>query len=311
MKKRYYGGQAVMEGVMMQGPEGKAIACRLANGELAYKISSKKPLKDRYPILGWPVIRGCISFAESMINGVQDLTWSAAQAGESESEKLTAKEIVFAVVFAFVIAIGFFVVIPVFLANPIRAVFGDFGRSLFESLLRISFFVIYIIFISRMEDIRRLFAYHGAEHKTISTYEAGEALTVENARRHSTIHPRCGTSFLLMAMILMIVIFTFVGQTDPVHRILIKVCCMPLVAGLSYELFRLPLKFPHSRLVGILVTPGLWMQHLTTKEPDDSQLEVAIASLQAVPGFVPNNVPEDQPEKVSASGIEKAKPAEA
>ena len=160
-----------------------------------------------------------------------------------------------------------------------------------------------------MEDMHRLFAYHGAEHKTIHTSEAGEDLTVENARRHTTIHPRCGTSFLLMAMILMIIIFTFVGQTDPVHRILIKLCCMPLVAGLSFELFRLPLKFPDSFFVRILVTPGLWVQRLTTKEPDDSQLEVAIASLRAVPGFAPNNLLEKQ-QDIPDRSIGKASTAE-
>ncbi len=151
-----------------------------------------------------------------------------------------------------------------------------------------------------MEDIKRLFAYHGAEHKSIAAYEAGEVLTVEAARTKSPIHPRCGTSFILMTMLLMIIIFTFVGQTGPLLRIAIKIALMPLVAGLAYELFRLPIYFPNSRIVKLLVAPGLLMQRLTTREPDDSQLEVAIAAMTAVPGFpgeqiAPRELPEEEP----------------
>lgn len=286
MKKPYYGGQAVIEGVAMQGPEGKAIACRKTNGEIVIKIDQKPSIKKRYPILAKPVIRGFISFAESMISGIKDITWSAAQIDEDESETIGTKEMVLSIALAFIIAVGLFVALPVFLANFAYPFVGDFGRSFFEGLLRAGFFILYIVIISRLEDIKRLFAYHGAEHKTISTYEAGERLTVANARPHSTIHPRCGTSFILMAMMIMIIFYTFVGQTDPLHRILIKVICLPLVAGISYELYRLPLFFPNSILVRTLVAPGLWLQKLTTKEPDDSQLEVAIAALKAVPGFI-------------------------
>ncbi len=284
-KKPSYGGQAVLEGVVMQGPLGKAIACRGPEGNIILKTSQNKPLKDKYPLFKLPIIRGFISFGEAMINGIQDLTWSAAQNGESEEEKLSSKEIILAVGLAVILAMGLFVALPVFAANTIYPIVGDFGRSLFEGLLRAALFVGYVVLISRMEDIKRLFAYHGAEHKSIAAYEAGEILTVEAARGKSPIHPRCGTSFILMTMLLMIIIFTFVGQTGPFLRILIKIALMPLVAGLAYELFRLPVYFPKSRLVKILVAPGLLMQRLTTREPDDSQLEVAIAALTAVPGF--------------------------
>ncbi len=285
MSKISYGGQAVIEGVMMAGPKGKAIACRKEDGEIVYKVSERKLLKEKYPILGWPVIRGFISFCESIISGLQDITWSAAQCGESEEEQLTFKDMLFAIVIAAALVILIFVVLPVFVANFAYPYVGDFGRSLIEGLLRAGLFLVYVVLIGKMKDIARVFAYHGAEHKTINAFEAGVELTPENVKKYSCIHTRCGTSFIIMAMLLMIIIFTFVGQTTPLLRILIKLACMPLVAGLAYELFRLPLKFPDNPLIKALVRPGLAMQRLTTNEPDLEQIEVAIAALTAVPGF--------------------------
>ena len=285
-----YGGQAVIEGVMMSGPKGKAIAVRNEDGCLVYKIEDKKPLAEQHALFRLPVVRGVANFCASMVGGIRDLTWSAAQAGETEDEKLSAWEIFTAVLTALVFSVLVFIVFPVFLATWLHQYVGDFGRSLIEGLLRAGLFLGYVLAISRMNDIKRLFAYHGAEHKTINAYEAGVELTPENVRQYSRIHVRCGTSFLMMVMLLMIVFFTFVGQTDAVHRILIKIICLPLIAGLSYELFRLPLKYPNSKLVRILVAPGLAMQGLTTREPDDSQIETAIAALRAVPGFAGSEI---------------------
>lgn len=285
MTKPYYGGQAVLEGVMMQGPKGKAIVCRDAQGRLVRKISSSASIREKYPILKCPIIRGCIAFGESLIKGMQDITWSAAQAGESEEDQLSKKDMAIAIILAVVLTVVLFIAIPVFAANYIRPYVGDFGRSLAEGLLRLAIFIGYVVAISRMSDIKRLFQYHGAEHKTIFAYEAGKVLTVENVRPYTTIHPRCGTSFLLMAMIIMIIVFTFVGRTDPLERILIKILCMPIVAGVSFEVYRLPLKFPNNIFVRALTAPGMWMQRLTTSEPDDGQLAVAIASITSVPGF--------------------------
>ena len=287
-----YGGQAVIEGVMMQGPEGNAIAVRTADGNIKTKVTKKKMLREKYPLLGLPLIRGSVSLVDSMATGINMLTWSAAQAGESEEEKLTKKEIAFALIFAAIFSIGLFIVLPVFAASFSVDKVGAFGRSFFEGVLRVGIFLAYVLIVGQMSDMKRLFAYHGAEHKTIAAYEAGEELTPENAMKHSRIHPRCGTSFILMTMLLMILVFTFVGQTTPVKRILIKILCMPIVAGISFELFRLPLKFPNSMIVKCLVAPGLWMQRLTTREPSLDQLEVAIAALTSVPGFVPSYVPE-------------------
>jgi|GEM_PF-25510 len=285
MSKATYGGQAVIEGVMMAGPKGKAIAVRNEDGEIVYKIEDKPRLSEKHPQLKLPVLRGVASFVMSMISGVKDLTWSAAQAGETEDDKLSAWDIVVAVAGAFIFAVLFFVALPVFVGTYVHPYVGDFGRSLTEGILRLALFLGYVLAISRMNDIKRLFAYHGAEHKTINAFEAGAELTPEAVRHYSRIHTRCGTSFILMAMLLMIVVFTFVGQTDTWHRILIKILLMPLIAGLSYELFRLPVKHPRNVLIKILVAPGLAMQRLTTREPDAGMLEVAISALKAVPGF--------------------------
>ena len=285
MPKPSYGGQAVIEGVMMAGPKGKAIAVRNEDNEIIYKIDEKLPFIKRHSKLNIPILRGVVSFVSSMASGMKDLTWAASQAGDTEDEKLTPMDIIIAVVASLVFVVLFFVALPVFAGTFIHPYVGDFGRSLFEGGLRLLLFLGYVIAISRMNDIKRVFAYHGAEHKTINAYEAGVELTPENVRAYSRIHIRCGTSFLLMAMILMIIIFTFVGQTDALHRSLIKILMMPVIAGLSYELYRLPLRFPRNIIVRILVAPGLAMQRLTTREPDDAMLEVAICALKAVPGF--------------------------
>lgn len=270
---------------MMQGPGGKAIAVRQQNGEIVYKVGKRKMLKEKYPILGLPIIRGVVSFFESLLVGMQDLTWASAQYGDAEYDKLSPREIFITVLIAFMIALALFVGLPVFVGTVAYPYVGDFGRSLIEGLLRIAVFVVYVLIVSKVPEIKRLFAYHGAEHKTIACYEAGEVLTVEAARKYSTLHPRCGTSFIFMVFLLTILVFTFIGQGNAWYRILVKILCFPLVAGLSYELFRLPVYFPKNRLVHALVAPGLCMQRLTTNEPDDDQLEVAIAAITAVPGF--------------------------
>ncbi|MDO4732983.1 MAG: DUF1385 domain-containing protein, partial [Bacillota bacterium] len=282
-KKPSYGGQAVIEGVMMSGPKGKAIAVRNEDGKIIIKQEQTQPWTKRHKILGLPLIRGAVSFAYSLVSGVKDLTWAAAQAGETEEEQLSTKDMLGAILGAMVLAVGLFVALPVFVGTFLHPYVGDFGRSAVEGLLRIILFLGYILAISRLPDIQRLFAYHGAEHKTINAYEAGEKLSPENVRKYSRIHTRCGTSFLIMTMLVMIIIFTFVGQGSTISRILTKLLLMPVVAGLSYELFKLPLKYPNNFIVRMLVAPGLATQHLTTKEPSDEMLEVAIAALTHVP----------------------------
>ena len=279
-----YGGQALIEGVMMAGGPAYAMAARTEDGYIVYKNGVRKSLRDRCKIWGWPFLRGFASLFESMAVGFGSLSWSAQQAGEEE-EKLSFKEIFLTILVAVVIAVLLFIALPVFVASFSLPYVGYFGRSLLEGLMRICLFLGYVLLLRRLKDMKRVFAYHGAEHKTIKTLESGNSLTVENARVYSTIHPRCGTSFIMMSLILMIVVFTFVGNVSVVGRILIKLLMMPVIVGLAYEIYRLPLKFPHNPVVRALVAPGLALQRLTTAEPDDQMLEVAIASLMKVPGF--------------------------
>lgn len=277
-----YGGQAVIEGVMMLGAGGSAIAVRKPSNEIVLKESTRVPLKEKFPILKWPVFRGCVALFEALIIGMQAITWSASQAGESEEEQLTSWELVLTSILAIGIGVGMFIIVPVSAASLTLPYVGPFGRSAIEGIIRIALFIGYIYAIGRMKDIQRLFAYHGAEHKTLAAYEAGEELIPENARKYSRIHPRCGTSFILMVMILMILIFTFVGQTGVLMRVLIKIVMMPVVAGLAYEAIKFSGRHCESKAVQILIAPGLWLQKMTTREPDDAQLEVAMAALKAV-----------------------------
>lgn len=281
----YFGGQALIEGVMMQGTQGNAMAARLADGRIVVKQGSRDTVKSRHPLLGLPLIRGVVSFVESMYVGMMALTWAAFHAGEDDEEKLTWKDMVVAIGLALVITAVFFVILPVFLASFVLDYLGPFGRSLVEGLIRVSLFLGYVVAISRVPDIARVFEYHGAEHKTINAWEAGLPLTVENVRAQTRINCRCGTSFIMMSLVMMVIIFTFIGNTTVTGRIITKLVAMPLVMGISYEVFRLPLKYPNNPIVKILVAPGLWLQRITTREPDDSEIEVGLAALLSVPGF--------------------------
>ena len=281
----YFGGQALMEGVMMQGSQGYAMAARTPDGRIVYKTGRRRSLKTRWPILGLPLLRGVVSFAESMYVGFSSLTWSAFQAGEEEEEKLTWKEMAVAIISALALTIVFFVVLPVFAASFTLPYLGAFGRSLVEGVIRVALFLGYVVAIRWLPDIARVFEYHGAEHKTINCWEAGLPLTVANVKKQSRINCRCGTSFIMMSLILMVIVFTFIGNTNVIGRIATKIVAMPLVMGIAYEVFRLPLKYPNNKLVQILIAPGLWLQRLTTKEPDAKEIEVALAALLKVPAF--------------------------
>jgi len=280
-KKHFYGGQAVIEGVMMMGPKEYAVAVRRPDGEIVVKKEPVDTIKNRFPILKWPIIRGFVNLIEMMVLGMKIITWSANQAGEEE-EELGLGAMIFAILLAVAVVIGLFLVLPVLVGTWLHPYIGDFGRSAAEGILRITGFVLYILLIRRMPDILRVFQYHGAEHKTISTFEHGDVLTPEAAKKYSTLHRRCGTSFVMMVMILMIVIFTFVGQTESSWmRILIKLVSMPLVAGITYEFTRWSASHYQFFLVRMVTAPGLWLQKLTTEEPDLSQLEVGITALKA------------------------------
>ena len=281
MEKPIVGGQAVIEGVMMRGYGKAATAVREPNGNISVRTVSVSSISDRYPVLKLPILRGAVSLFESLLLGMKALSFSAREAGE-ETEQLTEREMAGTVILAIILACGLFVALPTFAAKFFRKFTEDpFALNLAEGFLRLIIFLAYLIIISRMEDIKRTFQYHGAEHKTIYCYEADMPLTVANVKKFPRLHPRCGTSFLLIVMLVSIVVFAFLGWAELWIRILSRIMLLPLVAGLSYEIIRFSSRSSNS-FVSVAILPGLWLQYLTTREPDDSMIEVAIKSLEAV-----------------------------
>ena len=275
------GGQAVIEGVMMRDAHRTATAVRLPNGDIDVETRTVSSIRDRYPVLNLPLIRGSVIMVESLIIGMRALSFSAQAAGE-EDEQMTKKEIAMTILFALVLASILFIVIPTGAAHLAAAYTDDpIVFNLIEGGIRLMVFLIYIWGISFMGGIRRVFQYHGAEHKTIHCYEAGEALTVENVQKFPRLHPRCGTNFLLIVMVVAIVFHVFFGWPDLWLRILSRLAILPVVAGVSYEIIRFAGR-SENHFVHILITPGLWLQYLTTRPPADEMVEVAIESLKAV-----------------------------
>lgn len=296
------GGQALIEGILMRGPEKQAIVVRGPDG-LVIKEEELKLIKDRYPILGWPLIRGSVTFLDSMVKGVKALMFSAdyfpEEAGVEEpskfekwldqklgNEKMEKAVIGFSVVLAVCFSIGLFMLLPTFLASFVElATDSVLVRNLVDAVLRIAIFMTYMIAVSRMKDIRRTFSYHGAEHKTIFCYEKRLELTVENVRVQSKHHPRCGTSFMLVVIIVAILVNTVVFALHPVDnvflRMLVQLLLLPLVVGITYE-FNRYVGGHDNPVTNFLAKPGLWMQNFTTFEPDDSMIEVAIEALKRV-----------------------------
>lgn len=293
------GGQAVIEGVMMRGPKETATAVRKSDGSI---VIDKKPVSSfvtKYKLNKIPIVRGVFSFVDSLVTGMKCLMFSADQMDLEEDEayqnskfedwlerkfgdKIKDIAIYFAVFVSIIFSVGLFMLLPNLLATVVAMfVKSRVVLNFAEGLIRMGIFLTYLLLVSRMKDIQRVFEYHGAEHKTIATYESGAELTVENARGHSRLHPRCGTSFLLIVMVVSIVIFSFLRWGAMWQNIVTRLALMPVVAGISYEIIKFAGKSKLS-CVKILTKPGLWLQKITTREPDDSQLEVAIASLKAV-----------------------------
>jgi uncharacterized protein YqhQ len=275
------GGQAVIEGVMMRGLKTTAIAVR-KNDDIVIRTQENHSIKDKYKFLELPILRGVVALVEMLVLGIQTLSYSASVAGLEDEEELTRKDIALALISALGFAILLFVILPTY---AVRFISGNlqspFLLSLGEGLLRIAIFVIYIAVISSMKDIRRVFEYHGAEHKVVHCYEHNEKLTPENAKKYTTIHPRCGTSFMMVVMVVSILLFSFMGWPGLILRIVSRIVMLPVVSGVSYEFIRLAGK-SNSPVVKLINTPGMWLQRLTTREPDESQLEVAIAALKCV-----------------------------
>lgn len=292
------GGQAVMEGIMMRGLNRTAIACRLPDGRIHMKTQPNKEMPSWTKI---PVLRGVVSFVMSLVNGMSTLMYSAdvmeANWPEEEieedklekwlNEKFGPKAawnlmMTLSVVFAIGLTVVFFILLPTVVANFVKPLIDSvFMYNLIEGVMRIAMFVIYIMAISKMKDIQTVFEYHGAEHKTIHCFENGLEMTPANAQQFYTLHPRCGTSFLLFVMVISFVLHLFMGWPDLVVRIVSRLLILPVVAGLSYELLKWAGRSDNI-VVKILSLPGLYLQKLTTNEPNDAQLEVAIAAMKAV-----------------------------
>ncbi|MCA1927631.1 MAG: DUF1385 domain-containing protein [Calditerrivibrio sp.] len=278
------GGQAVIEGVMMRAPQKYVVAVRRPDQKI---VILKKDIKiDGNSFFKKPFIRGLIGLYDALILGIQALNFSAHHAlGEGE-EKLSFKEIFFTMVFGLGLGMLLFLFLPLLLTDLLKYVFPIIEKSFFvynfvDGVIRVLFFVLYIYFISFFKDVKRVFQYHGAEHKSIYTFESGKDLTVENAKIMSRFHPRCGTSFLLIVMIVSIFVFTLIPKdSDFLIKFLSRIVFVPIIAGISYEILKLSAKYQDNLIVKMLIAPGLWLQHLTTQEPDDSQLEVALISIK-------------------------------
>ncbi|MCX7714491.1 MAG: DUF1385 domain-containing protein [Clostridia bacterium] len=319
------GGQAVIEGVMMRGPYKTAVAVRKPDGEIIVDLR-ENGTKKRNTFCKLPIVRGCVNFFESLVIGMKALMFSAEfmdiEGDEDEPESKfdkwlndkfgdNIKDIVIYVslVLSLFLSIGLFILLPTVVTRGLEAVMT--GKtlipipsksyiavfagtrtftSLVEGILRMTIFILYLAIVSKMKDIQRVFEYHGAEHKSISCYENGEELTVENVRKHSRFHPRCGTSFLLFVMIVSIILFALLPRTGVLLRMGMRLLLLPIVAGISYEIIKIAGKSTNG-CVRALTKPGLWLQRLTTREPYDSQIEVAIESIKSV---LPENKEDDR-----------------
>ncbi|WP_428847732.1 DUF1385 domain-containing protein [Neomoorella carbonis] len=277
-----YGGQAVIEGVMMRGPHKTAVAIRKASGEILVQAEPHSSIAARYPVLKLPLLRGVVALFESLILGIRYLTFSANQAVEGEGEELSTRDLVLTVAIAIAAAVGIFVLLPAGAALLLHNHLSILWQNVVEGLLRMLLFLGYVVAIGRVKDVERVFQYHGAEHKVINALEAGEDLRVEAVRPYPTLHPRCGTSFLLLVLILTIVFFSVVGRGGILWRLASRLVLLPVVAGLAYELLKFTGRHLNVPLVRAIAAPGLWLQKLTTREPDDGMLEVALAALEAV-----------------------------
>lgn len=292
------GGQAVLEGVMMKNKDRYAVAVRKSDGQIEVMAEDYEGIRGAKKVSGIPFLRGVFNFVDSLVLGMKTLTWSAGffeeeESGKEESEvdrKFdkavgdSGEKLVMGatVLFSIVMAVAIFIALPYFLSLLLSSYVRNASLlAIFEGILRILIFVGYVAAISAMKDIRRVYMYHGAEHKCINCIERGRELTVKNVRKSSRLHKRCGTSFLLFVMVVSVILFMFIRVDNPALRLVLRLALVPVIAGVSYEIIRLAGRTDNA-LIRIISAPGMWLQRLTTREPDDSMIEVAIASVEAV-----------------------------
>jgi uncharacterized protein YqhQ len=277
------GGQAIIEGVMMRRGNKIAAAVRSPSKEIIFQESEYVSLTKRYKFLGWMFIRGTVTLFEMMLVGIKALMFSAQIALSEEEKKPEDWEMYLSFAVSFAVAIFFFIVVPAFFFTQIKSCVSNLLLLNFlEGCLRLGIFLCFLASTLLLADMRRVYMYHGAEHKTVFAWENGQELTVQNIKDFSTRHPRCGTSFILFVMIVSILVFSLLGRPDFLHRVVYKLLLMPVVAGISYEAIRFTGKYTNSKLVQLLSWPGIALQKITTREPDDDQIEVAIAAMKKV-----------------------------
>ena len=300
-KKFYYGGQAVIEGVMMRGQKGIAVAVRRPNGEIAL---SSEPLGglSTSRIREIPLVRGIVVLVETLVLGIRTLFYSASVSVDEEV-KISPWLLWGSVAVGFILAMALFLALPLLATHYVDPYISPAVSNLVDGVIRLVIFVIYLGAISLMPDIRRVFAYHGAEHKTINAYEAGEPLEVEKVRKYSTAHSRCGTNFILIVMVIAIIAFVFLGREALWLRYLERILLMPVIAAVSYELIKFGAAHIKNIVVRIVLTPGLALQAMTTRQPDDRQIEVAISALQRVLALDAETPPKLAEETSSVTGV--------
>ncbi len=272
------GGQALVEGVMVISPKRVAFAVRTLKNSIKIKVERRHRLAQRYRRV--PFVRGALALWEMLALGTKGLMWSADQSTEDKEEKLSTAAITWTIIFSFVFGILLFVAVPFYAAKLITG--NHWLFNILDGIFRIAMFLSYLLIISRMKDVKRLFQYHGAEHMAIHCYEHKKKLTKENVMRFTTLHPRCGTAFLFIVLLLSIFLFSLIYAKFWLWKFLLRIAIMPVIAIVSYELLKLGARFPKNLILRALVKPGLWFQKITTRQPDEKQIEVAIASVKAV-----------------------------
>lgn len=279
-KRKDIGGQAVIEGVMMKSPSKVAVAVRKPNGKISVKVRKYKSVTKKYRILGIPVVRGFVELIDMLVIGLKALTYSANEAS-GEDEHLGKGEIAITFIVATALTIGLFIALPLFIAKYATSGTGVWF-DLTDGILRLAIFLAYVYIISKFQDMRRVFQYHGAEHCSVHCYEHGKKLTPENASKFTTLHPRCGTSFLVIVIAISIIVFSFITDSRWIVKFLSRIILIPVIAGISYEILKLSSKYGENPVMKAIIAPGLWVQKITTIKPTKKQLEVAIAALNKV-----------------------------
>jgi len=291
-RRAQVGGQAVIEGVMMRGVDHWSLAVRRPDESIGVHEFPLVSWMVRYPVLKVPVVRGVVALVESLVIGVRALTMSANESLGEEEEQLGKKEIGVTLIIAFAFAIGLFFIAPLFLTGLLDHWLGEgFVFWMVEGFVRVGIFLLYLAIVTQIKDLRRVFEYHGAEHMSIHALEHGEELTVENVEKYKTLHLRCGTSFLLVVLVVSIFVFAAVGRPVWYLLILSRIILVPLIAGISYEIIRYAGRHESSKVVRVIMAPGLALQWMTTKPPDSAQVEVAITALEKIIELEPQDRP--------------------